>query len=233
VGKNKLAHFEENELFEHVFEPPFGDAFHDTSPLKGNWNSFFRNKHPLVLELGCGKGEYTVGLARLNPKTNYIGVDIKGARIWRGAKTVEEEQLKNAAFLRTKIEFIPSFFAENEVTEIWLTFSDPQKKDKREKHRLTHPRFLKKYQQILQDTGWVHVKTDSRFLMEYCLTVLDELSIKPAIASFDIYGKDWEILTHKEQEALGIRTFYEKKFMATGSKIHYLKFQLPLKPIVL
>ena len=226
VGKNKLAHFNENASFSHVFEPNIKEALSGDNKLQGKWSEFFGNHNPIVLELGCGKGEYTVAMARIYPNKNFIGVDIKGARIWRGAKTIEEEKINNAAFLRTKIEFAASFFKKDEVSEIWLTFSDPQLKDNREKHRLTHSRFLEIYQKILVSNGLIHLKTDSRFLADYTLDVLKKKKIKPEIIANDVYGADWSLLNEKEQKHLAIKTFYEKKFLKDEKSINYIRFSL-------
>jgi len=226
VGKNKLAHFAEITSFNHVFEPDSKEGLSGESELKGNWSAYFNNNNPLILELGCGKGEYTVDMARMYPDKNFIGIDIKGARIWRGAKTIEEEQLPNAAFLRTKIEFIASFFAKNEVSEIWLTFSDPQLKDGREKHRLTHPRFLTIYRKILKPEGIVHLKTDSRFLADYTQSILEDEKITSEITANDVYGEDWELFDETEQKHLAIKTFYEQKFLDEGKLINYIRFSL-------
>jgi len=226
VGKNKLAHFNENASFNHVFEPNIKDALNGDHKLKGTWSEFFDNNNPIVLELGCGKGEYTLGMAQFYPNRNFIGVDIKGARIWRGAKTIEEKNIDNAAFLRTKIEFIASFFNKHEVSEIWLTFSDPQLKDSRERHRLTHPRFLDLYHKILIPGGLIHLKTDSRFLADYTLAVLEQKKIKPEIIAFDVYGDDWGRLNETEQKHLAIKTFYELKFLKEGKPINYIRFSL-------
>jgi tRNA (guanine-N7-)-methyltransferase len=226
VGKNKLAHFKENVSFRHVFEPNTKDALCGKNKLIGNWSEFFGNGNPIILELGCGKGEYTIAMARMYPNKNFIGVDIKGARIWRGAKTIEEEQIKNAAFLRTKVEFIASIFSEDEISEIWLTFSDPQLKDNREKHRLTHPRFLDIYQKILVSGGLIHLKSDSRFLTDYTLSVLEKKKIKPEIIARDLYGIDWESFNENDKKHLAINTFHEQKFLEKGKLINYIRLSL-------
>ena len=169
-SKNKLKRFRENETFHNVLQPKRADLVDAIFPFKGKWGAdFFKNNNPLVLELGCGKGEYTVGLAKRYPHKNFIGIDIKGARFWRGAKTAIEDQLPNVAFIRAQIELIEHLFAENEVAEIWITFPDPQIKYKRTKHRLTNDAFLKRYKHILNDTGVVHLKTDSEFMHGYTL----------------------------------------------------------------
>ena len=161
MGKNKLKRFAENKTFDNVFQPTRQEVMGEFD-LKGNWNAeFFKNENPIVLELGCGKGEYTVALAQKYPDKNFIGIDIKGARFWRGAKTAVENGMKNVAFLRTQIELIDYAFGENEVSEIWITFPDPQIKFRRTKHRLTHPEFLKKYHKVLTENGLFHLKTYS------------------------------------------------------------------------
>ena len=169
-SKNKLKRFRENETFANVIQPNREEVIAGNFPLKGVWaRDFFKNNHPIVLELGCGRGEYTVNLAKEYPDKNFIGVDIKGARFWRGAKTALEEQIPNAAFLRTQIELIDHLFAQGEVSEIWITFPDPQIKYKRTKHRLTNQDFLAKYKHILSPEGLIHLKTDSEYLHGYTL----------------------------------------------------------------
>ena len=165
MGKDKLRRFRENLTFECFVQPEFDEVFHRDHPLKGNWNrDFFRNDNPIVLELGCGKGEYTVALAQRDPQRNYIGIDIKGARMWRGAKTATDRRMHNVGFLRTRIEFIDALFAENEVSEIWITFPDPQLKTRRAKKRLTSPLYLACYARLLRPDGWINLKTDSDHL---------------------------------------------------------------------
>ena len=162
MGKDKLRRFRENLTFECFVQPEFDEVFHRDHPLKGNWNrDFFRNDNPIVLELGCGKGEYTVALAQRDPQRNYIGIDIKGARMWRGAKTATDRRMHNVGFLRTRIEFIDALFAENEVSEIWITFPDPQLKTRRAKKRLTSPLYLACYARLLRPDGLINLKTDS------------------------------------------------------------------------
>ena len=226
MGKNKLARFHEIKSYSHVVQPQSPNDF----PLRGNWaQHHFGNTHPLVLELGCGKGEYTVGLARRNSDINYVGVDVKGARIWRGARTVHEQSLPNAAFLRTRLEFVDHFFAPNEVSEIWLTFSDPQLKDKRGTKRLTHPGFLERYARFLKPGGIIHLKTDSTFLFAYTRGVIDALGARLLYTSHNIYGPDFIQLEPYWQDVLSIETFYESQFRAKGLPIQYLRFQLPEK----
>ena len=172
-SKNKLRRFRENETFSNVFQPTRDDLVSATFPLKGHWNtSVFKNDNPLVLELGCGKGEYSVALAKKYPNKNFIGIDIKGARFWRGAKTAVEENIPNVAFLRTQIELIEHAFEQKEVDEIWITFPDPQIKYKRTKHRMTNSGFLKRYKAILKPEGVVNLKTDSEFMHGYTLGLL-------------------------------------------------------------
>ena len=168
MGKDKLRRFAENLTFECLVQPEFEDIFHKDHPLKGRWHEdFFGNDNPVILELGCGKGEYTIALAERNPHNNYIGVDIKGARMWRGAKTATESGMGNVGFLRTRIEFINSFFGRDEVSEIWITFPDPQLKTRRAKKRLTSPLFLEYYARFLRPDGWINLKTDSQHLFGY------------------------------------------------------------------
>ena len=168
MGKDKLKKFAENKTFRCLVQPEFDEIFGKDHPLKGRWHAdFFRNDRPIVLELGCGKGEYTVALAADDPARNYIGVDIKGARMWRGAKTATEQGMDNVGFLRTRIEFITSFFAPGEVSELWITFPDPQLKTRRAKKRLTAPPFLACYAQLLAPGGWINLKTDSQHLYRY------------------------------------------------------------------
>ena len=221
-SKNKLKRFKENESFANVIQPTREALLSDDFLQKGAWESYFGNTNPIVLELGCGKGEYTVGLARKNPNTNYIGIDIKGARFWRGAKTALEEGLQNVAFVRTQIELIEHVFAKGEVSEIWITFPDPQYKFKRTHHRLTNPTFLRRYQQVLKPQGVVHLKTDSAFLHGYTLGVLDGWNITPQMAHHDIYQ-----YVHAPQDVVGIQTFYEQQYREQGIPITYLKFSFP------
>jgi tRNA (guanine-N7-)-methyltransferase len=220
VGKNKLKSFKEISSFEHVLQPKFLDVYNKDYYLKGNWSrDFFKNNNPVVLELGCGKGEYTTGLAELNPHINYIGIDIKGARICKGAKTVLEKNLKNVAFIRSSIEPIQSFFAENEVSEIWLTFSDPQ--PNKPKKRLSSSVFLNKYNSFLKDSGIIHLKTDSKVLFEYTCCLVEENNLKINYKSDNVYCHDY-----LPEAVRNIHTFYEKKFIAIGKSINYLEFEL-------
>lgn len=219
MGKNKLRKFSENLTFRCMVQPAFDEIFRKDHPLKGRWREdFFGNDRPIVLELGCGRGEYTVGLAEAHPEVNYIGVDIKGARMWRGAKTATEQGMGNVAFLRTRIEFIGSFFAPGEVDQIWITFPDPQMNKRRVNKRLTAPGFLERYAQFIKADGIVHLKTDSGHLHEYTKAVLAANGIVPSVCCDDIYGKG--IADAK----LSIKTTYESRFLAEGLPITYLQW---------
>ncbi|MEP0133659.1 MAG: tRNA (guanosine(46)-N7)-methyltransferase TrmB [Eudoraea sp.] len=218
-SKNKLKRFEQNKTFSHVIEPGRDELIEGKFPLKGKWKSFFNNDNPIVLELGCGKGEYTIGLAKLDGSRNFIGIDIKGARLWRGAKTALEENLGNVAFLRTQIELIDLIFAENEVDEIWITFPDPQLKYKRTKHRLTNKAFLDKYKFVLKDKGIINLKTDSEFMHGYTLGLLHGLGCEILYANHDIYKNEGS-----PKEVMDIKTFYEKQYLEKGKPITYIKF---------
>lgn len=222
--KNKLARFEENKILPNVIQPTREEAL-EQFHLKGSWNrDFFKNDHPIVLELGCGKGEYSVGLAEAFPGKNFIGIDIKGARFWFGAKEAVEKNLDNVAFLRTQIELVDCFFADNEVDEIWITFPDPQIKYRRTKHRLTHPDFLERYKKILKPGGIIHLKTDSEFLHGYTLGYLQGAGHEIISAHHDIYGApEYEPGTPLLRE---VRTYYEELFSAKGKTITYIKFRL-------
>ncbi|GEQ84564.1 tRNA (guanine-N(7)-)-methyltransferase [Patiriisocius marinistellae] len=221
-SKNKLKRFRENDNFSNVVQPTREEAVNDGLNLKGNWNkNFFKNDNPIVLELGCGKGEYSVGLAKQSSDKNFLGVDIKGARFWRGAKTALEENMTNVGFLRTQIELIDNLFAENEVDEIWITFPDPQIKFKRTKHRLTNEDFLKKYKKILKKDGVVHLKTDSEFMHGYTLGLLHGLKEKIEFAHHDVYG----IGDEAPAQVTGIQTYYESQYLEVGKKITYIRFK--------
>ena len=218
-SKNKLKRFAENEAFSNVIQPTRDEVVHGFK-LKGDWTSHFNNENPIILELGCGKGEYTVGLAQRYPNKNFIGIDIKGARFWRGAKTALENNLNNAAFLRTQIELIDLLFAENEVSEIWITFPDPQIKYKRTKHRLTNSSFLKKYQTILKPDGVVHLKTDSEFMHGYTLGLLHGQGHEVLYANHDVYKNEGA-----PREVLEIQTFYENQYLEVNKPITYIQFR--------
>ncbi len=224
MGKNKLARFAENKILPNVFQPTRDEAL-DNYPLKGKWRTeVFKNQNPIVLELGCGKGEYSVGLAKSFPEKNFIGIDIKGARFWFGAKEAVEKNLNNVAFLRTQIELVDCFFDHDEVDEIWITFPDPQIKYRRTKHRMTHPDFLDRYKKILKKDGIVHLKTDSEFLHGYTLGLLQGQGHEIISAHHDIYGApEYEPGTPLLRE---IKTYYEGLFSAKGKTITYLKFRI-------
>ncbi len=220
-SKNKLKRFRENQTFENVIQPPRAVLEQDDFKLKGQWHQkYFKNNQPIVLELGCGKGEYSLHLAAQNPEKNYIGIDIKGARFWRGAKTALEKQIPNIAFLRAQIELIDTLFDPHEVDEIWITFPDPQIKFKRAKHRLTHPEFLNKYKHILRPGGKIHLKTDSEFLHGYTLGILDHPDYRLCYAHHDIYRNP-----HAPAQATAVQTFYEKMFLDQHKPITYLQFE--------
>lgn len=224
-SKNKLKRFKENETFSNVIQPERDTVLDRKFDYFGKWKErYFRNENRLVLELGCGKGEYSVNLARKYPDTNFIGVDIKGARFWRGAKTALEEKLPNVAFLRTQIELIDLCFGPSEVDEIWITFPDPQIKYKRTKHRLTNEDFLDKYRAIIKPGGSVHLKTDSEFLHGYTLGLLHGLKENIEYAHHDVYGNDMS-----PAEVTGIQTFYEQQYLEEGKKITYIRFNLRSK----
>jgi tRNA (guanine-N7-)-methyltransferase len=221
-SKNKLKRFKENETFVNVFQPTREEVVADQFPLKGKWNSdFFKNDHPIVLELGCGKGEYSVGLAERSPDKNFIGIDIKGARFWRGAKTAVENGLHNVAFLRTQIELIEHCFAADEVSEIWITFPDPQIKYKRTKHRMTNAAFLDNYNKILKTNGLMHLKTDSEFMHGYTLGLLHGAGHEVLYANHNIYKNEGA-----PAEVTGIQTFYESQYLEVNKPITYIQFRI-------
>jgi len=223
MAKRKLKKFAEVSSFDNCFFLSFEQARDGGLPLKGKWNiDYFKNNNPIVLELGCGKGEYTVGLARRFPDKNFIGVDIKGNRIWTGAKTAIEEKRNNVAFIRTRIDFIDTCFAENEVDEIWITFPDPQPQKTRVRNRLTNMMFITRYQKILKEGGVVHLKTDNEPFYEYTREVVTENNLEVLDGTNDLYAD-----TSQRDEALtSIKTYYEKKFSDLGFKICYLKFRV-------
>lgn len=219
-SKNKLKRFEENKTFKNVIQPTREEVITNFS-YKGKWHSFFGNNNPIIVELGCGKGEYTVALARKNPNKNYIGIDIKGARFWRGAKTAIEENLENVGFIRTQIELVDLIFAENEISEIWITFPDPQIKYQRTKHRMTNPNFLKKYYHILNDKGFVNLKTDSEFMHGYTLGLLSGEGHTILYSNHNVYKNEGA-----PKEVTDTQTFYENQYLEIGKPITYIKFQL-------
>ena len=234
MGHDKLRKFAENETFSCLLQPSAAEVLADgfdnlrDHPVKGHWfdtagKAISSPACPLVLELGCGKGEYTLELARRNPERNYVGVDIKGARLWRGAKTATEEGLPNVGFLRTRIEFITAFFAPGEVSEIWLTFSDPQPKS--ENNRLTSPGFLERYRKMLKPCGVVRLKTDSRFLYEYTRAVVEANGLKVLACTTDLYACA-KAVGAIEPEVREVQTFYESMFLEQGVPITYLAFTI-------
>lgn len=214
--RNKLSRFRENAERKNVIEP--GKPLFEK--IKGSWHQYFKNNHPLVFELGCGKGEYTVGLARLFPDRNYVGVDVKGARIWYGSKIAEEEGLSNAAFLRIRILEIEKYVKENEASEIWITFPDPRPRDRDEKRRLTSSRYLDIYKKITKPGAWIHFKTDNAPLFDF---TLDLLQNREDITSLT-FTRDFHA-TELQERQLDIITGYEKRFLVQGIKIKYLKFR--------
>jgi tRNA (guanine-N7-)-methyltransferase len=221
-SKNKLKRFSENETFDNVFQPTREEVVGNEFPLRGKWNNeFFKNDNPIVLELGCGKGEYSVGLAERFPEKNFIGIDIKGARFWRGAKTAVESGMNNVAFVRTQIELIQHIFAENEVSEIWITFPDPQIKYKRTKHRMTNAAFLENYKNILKPNGLMHLKTDSEFMHGYTLGLLHGLGHEVLYANHNIYKNEGA-----PAEVTGIQTFYESQYLEVNKSITYIQFRI-------
>lgn len=205
-----------------MFQPSRAEVLQNGLQKKGQWHTFFGNDNPIVLELGCGKGEYTIGLAKRYPNKNFIGIDIKGARFWRGAKTAIEDQLSNVAFVRTQIELIDHLFDAGEVSEIWITFPDPQIKYKRTKHRMTNPIFLERYKRILSSKGCVHLKTDSEYMHGYTLGLLQGLGLPIDYANHDIYKNEGAA-----PEVLEIQTFYENQYLAQNKPITYLRFRFP------
>ena len=224
MGKGKLAKFADMETYENVFQYPFSVVSDVPFTMRGHWREqYFKNDNPIVLELGCGKGEYTVGLAKRYPQMNFIGVDIKGARMWTGATQALQEGLKNVAFLRTNIEIIDRFFAPGEVQEIWLTFSDPQMKNPRK--RLSSTYFMERYRRFLTDNGIIHLKTDSNFLATYTNYMVERNQLPVDLKTNDLYKETNEAFA----EAASIQTYYESMWLARGLNIKYLKFHLPQK----
>lgn len=232
--KNKLKRFAEVAQFEHVLEPKLEDVLIEKDggefkdhPIKGNWHKeFFKNNQPIVLELGCGRGEYSVALGKKYPEKNFLGVDIKGARIWKGAKQAKEMGLNNVGFLRTRIDFIASFFEKGEVDEIWITFPDPQPEERRQRKRLTSPMFMSRYKTFLKSGGLVHLKTDSTSLFDYTLAEIKKNNFPLLLASHDLYAELIEDLDADTQEILQTKTFYEDLFASKGFKIKYCKFTI-------
>jgi len=225
MAKNKLRRFSEMKEWSNCFEPTLDVLTPDHFPLKGNWNrDYFKNEHPIILELGCGKGEYTVGLANHFPDKNHIGVDIKGARIWVGAGEAIQNEMKNVAFLRAKIDFINHYFVKNEIDEIWLTFSDPQPMKPRK--RLTSLDFIERYRQILKPGGIIHLKTDSDLLFESTLEEIATHKYSLLESTWDLYNEMNPDLDATTKEILHIKTHYENLFVSKGSVIKYCKFKI-------
>lgn len=213
MGQKKLIRFSEIETFPNVLQYP--------QEMPGNWNVFFKNNHPVTLELACGKGEYAVGLGRLHPQRNFLGVDLKGNRIWVGAKTALKENLSNVAFLRSQIDRIAEYFIKDEVGEIWITFPDPQLRASKHKKRLTHPKFLRLYQQFLKLGGLIHLKTDSPVLYQFTKQVI-------ALYSLTVHTDIDHLHNQTElNDELRIKTHYEGLDIAQSNRIHYLSFSLP------
>lgn len=245
MGKNKLARWTELGTFINVIQPETADLLIGDHRIKGNWRrEIFMNDNPVVIELGCGKGEYTTGLAEMFPGRNYIGVDIKGARMWRGAKTANERKLPNAAFLRTRIEFINSFFSEDEVDEIWLTFPDPHPGKKNSNKRLTCPWFIRSYRRFLKNNGIIHLKTDNEELYNYTRKLVTKNQLALIFETNNLYSEEFSAMVNDSQERdpgiseslsgniLSIRTHYENIFIKEGLKIHYLGFRLDKEKII-
>ena len=219
MAKNKLKRFDQMATYPNVISPKFDEVFRADFKLKGKWaDEVFGNGHPLVLELGCGKGEYTVALARKYPEKNFIGVDIKGARMWVGATEALQNNMANVAFLRTRIEFIKSCFAPDELSEIWITFPDPQPQKSRENKRLTSSRYLQAYREIMQPEGIIHLKTDSQSLFEYTRKTVESNNFSILYSTDDLYNSGYV------DDILSVQTYYEKMFTEKGFTIKYLKF---------
>ena len=243
MGKNKLARWNEFGSYSNVIQPEIGEVAGKDHPIKGNWNSqIFKNDNPIILELGCGKGEYSTGLAGMFPQNNYIGVDIKGARMWRGAKTSNELKMSNVAFLRTRIEFITSFFSAGEVDEIWITFPDPHPGPRNSNKRLTSPSFLRKYLCFLKNDGIIHLKTDNTELYNFTLSVIKNQKLRLIFSTDDLYSGNpvpdsifspytpancvQESDRSSVHNILSIKTHYEKLFLQKGMNITYLSFRM-------
>ena len=219
MAKNKLAKFDEMETLENVLQSTHEEVFRKDYKLKGKWGEqVFGNDHPIVLEVGCGKGEYSVGLGELYPEKNFIGLDIKGARMWTGAKAAKEKGMKNVVFLRTHAEELESIFAPGEVSEIWITFPDPQMAKARK--RLTGTRFLSLYRKFLKEDGLIHLKTDSPFLYQYTAELVKVNQLPVNVNTDDLYG------VGLDDKILGIKTFYERQWLSRGKTIKYIQFSL-------
>jgi tRNA (guanine-N7-)-methyltransferase len=218
-----LERFAENASFTHFFQPTW-EELESGFALKGNWlKEYFRNENPLIIEVGCGKGEYTVSLAEKYPACNYIGIDKKGARMWRGAKTTKENELPNAAFVRVRAENIPGIFSNDEVDEIWITFPEPQPNSPRTKKRFTSPQFLERYARVLKPGGLIHLKTDNDLFYEYTLDVIRESGHNLLYSTADLYSQPLDL---EVKDVIPVQTHYEKIWLEQGLKIKYLRFQL-------
>ena len=227
MGKDKLRKWKENETFDHVFEPNLQDAVKGIDgEMKGKWSEIFKNDNPITLELGCGKGEYTVGLARKYPNRNFVGVDIKGHRFWRGAKTAQEESIPNVSFLRTRIEFIEKYFDKDEVSELWITFSDPQPKDEKGTKRITSPFYIEMYKNILKPSSIINIKSDSVLLYDLSKEGYLEKGYDIQIDSQDVYGELVDRVEEDLRDALEIKTYYEKRWLSEGKKIHFIQLKI-------
>ena len=227
MGKDKLRKWKENETFDHVFEPNLQDAVKGIDgEMKGKWSEIFKNDNPITLELGCGKGEYTVGLARKYPNRNFVGVDIKGHRFWRGAKTAQEESIPNVSFLRTRIEFIEKYFDKDEVSELWITFSDPQPKDEKGTKRITSPFYIEMYKNILKPSSIINIKSDSVLLYDLSKEGYLEKGYDIQIDSQDVYGELVDRVEEDLRDALEIKTYYEKRWLSEGKKIHFIQLKV-------
>ena len=225
MAKNKQIKFAEMEVLKNVFQPKHKEIFQTDYFLKGHWQEkIFQNNHPIVLEIGCGKGEYTVGLSQLYPEKNFIGIDIKGARMWHGAKTSLEKVLSNPDFLRIYAEMLESVFAPCEISEIWITFPDPQMAKARK--RLTGSRFLNLYKKILIPNGLIHLKTDSPFLFTYTTELIRQNQLKAFVCTADLYQEEGQ------NKILGIQTFYEQQWLSRGKTIKYLQFSLEERKLI-
>lgn len=215
--------FAENKTFEHFFQPSFEDLMKGF-PLKGKWHTdFFGNDHPIIIELGCGKGEYTVSLAERYPEKNFIGIDKKGARIWRGGKTSKENEMKNVAFIRTQIEQIGHIFGQDEISEIWITFPEPQPRGAKAKKRFTSPQFAERFKALLKPDGIIHLKSDSDLFYDYTLYVIKEYNHELLYSNSDLYQNPDD---PRIQDVIAVQTFYEKMWLAQGCKIKYLEYRL-------
>ena len=219
MSKGKLAKFAEMKTFPNVVQPPFEEVFNKDFRLKGKWNrEFFNSSQSITLELGCGKGEYTIGLAKLYRERNFLGVDIKGSRIWKGARQSNIDNMENVGFIRTRIDFIESFFDQDEIQEIWITFPDPQ--PKKPLKRLTSSAFLNRYRNFLNKSGWVNLKTDSQELYEYTAALVNFNQLNVEIQTNDLYNSGFD------NEILSIKTYYENMWLNEGKKINYIRFNI-------